>query len=85
MVQYRQEIINQLQSKHALVILVADNLTRYVDEVRECPAKVLESNPADYYPDGRFNHVCQVQERLNFLRFLLKDGQLWLCAPQVYD
>ena len=24
----------------------------------------------------------QVQERLSFLRFLLKDGQLWLCAPQ---
>ena len=23
-----------------------------------------------------------MQERLNFLRFLLKDGQLWLCAPQ---
>ena len=26
--------------------------------------------------------MTQVQERLNFLRFLLKDGQLWLCAPQ---
>ena len=24
----------------------------------------------------------EVQERLSFLRFLLKDGQLWLCAPQ---
>ena len=35
------------------------------------------------------NHVTcnmvfrsQVSERLNFLRFLLRDGQLWLCAPQ---
>lgn len=33
-------------------------------------------------PDGRFSHVTQVNERLKFLRFLLKDGQLWLCEPQ---
>ena len=26
--------------------------------------------------------MVQVSERLNFLRFLLRDGQLWLCAPQ---
>ena len=44
--------------------------------------QVLAGNPEDLYPDGRYNHVLQVQERLNFLRFLLKDGQLWLCAPQ---
>lgn len=39
-------------------------------------------DPANILPDGRFNHVQQVQERLRFLRFLLKDGQLWLCEPQ---
>ena len=44
--------------------------------------QVLAGNPEDLYPDGRYNHILQVQERLNFLRFLLKDGQLWLCAPQ---
>ena len=43
---------------------------------------MLAGNPEDLYPDGRYNHILQVQERLNFLRFLLKDGQLWLCAPQ---
>ncbi|KAF6090909.1 hypothetical protein HJG60_012261 [Phyllostomus discolor] len=41
----------------------------------------------DYDPQtvrlgSRYSHVQEVQERLNFLRFLLKDGQLWLCAPQ---
>lgn len=36
-------------------------------------------DPYDILPDGRFNHVAQVQDRLSFLRFLLKDGQLWLC------
>lgn len=29
-------------------------------------------DPNEYYPDKRFNHIAQVQERLNFLRFLLK-------------
>ena len=80
---YRHDMIHQLQNKHALVILVADNLTRYVDSVRRNPPKVLEeTDPADLYPDGRYNHLMQVQERLNFIRFLLKDGQLWLCSPQ---
>ena len=42
----------------------------------------MDGDPAELYPDGRYNHLTQIQERLNFLRFLLKDGQLWLCAPQ---
>ena len=37
---YRHEIINNLQLNHALVILVADNLTAYVDQVRHNPPKV---------------------------------------------
>ena len=39
-------------------------------------------DPASILPDSRFNHIQQVNERLRFLRFLLKDGQLWLCEPQ---
>ena len=41
-----------------------------------------DADPANILPDGRYNHIQQVQERLRFLRFLLKDGQLWLCEPQ---
>ena len=37
---YRHEVINNLQLDHALVILVADNLTAYVDQVRHNPPKV---------------------------------------------
>lgn len=37
----------------------------------------------NWLPDGRYPHGAQVHERLSFLRFLLKDGQLWLCAEQV--
>ena len=86
----RHDVIHKLQNNHALVILVADNLTRYVDSVRRKggpgpSSKTLnleELDPAEYYPDGRFNHNSQVQERLNFIRFLLRDGQLWLCSQQ---
>ncbi len=33
-------------------------------------------------PDGRFNHTTQIQERLNFIKYLLKEGRLWLCSSQ---
>ncbi|KAK4027909.1 probable ubiquitin carboxyl-terminal hydrolase FAF-X [Daphnia magna] len=80
---YRQEVVNRLQQQHALVILITDNLCAYMERVRS----TVKDNPANYdplthLPDGRYSHVLQVQERLSFLRFLLKDGQLWLCAPQ---
>lgn len=39
----------------------------------------------NWLPDGRYPHSAQVHERLSFLRFLLKDGQLWLCAEQVIE
>uniref|UniRef100_A0A224XFS3 Putative ubiquitin carboxyl-terminal hydrolase faf-x n=1 Tax=Panstrongylus lignarius TaxID=156445 RepID=A0A224XFS3_9HEMI len=79
---YRQEVINKLQTDHQLVILVANNLTNYMEKVRRMVKDNAELDPSHYMPDGRYNHIVQVQERLNFLRFLLKDGQLWLCAEQ---
>ncbi|XP_026291782.1 probable ubiquitin carboxyl-terminal hydrolase FAF-X isoform X3 [Frankliniella occidentalis] len=80
---YRQEIIERLQQNHMLVILVTNSLTTYMDKVRQEAKANPNLDPNDYFPDKRFNHVAQVQDRLNFLRFLLKqDGQLWLCADQ---
>lgn len=38
--------------------------------------------------DRRYDHNCQVYKRLSFLKFLLRDGQLWLCevqAKQIWD
>jgi len=43
------------------------------------------SDPTTIFPDGRFSHVQQVNDRLRFLRFLLKDGQLWLCKQQATE
>ncbi|KAK7070589.1 putative ubiquitin carboxyl-terminal hydrolase FAF-X [Halocaridina rubra] len=81
-VSYRHDVISKLQTQHSLVVLVADNLTTYMKNIRLAAKENPDLNPAEIVPDGRYNHVFQVQERLSFLRFLLKDGQLWLCAPQ---
>ncbi|KTG47363.1 hypothetical protein cypCar_00025077 [Cyprinus carpio] len=87
---YRHDLINQLQHNHALVTLVAENLSAYMENMRQF-SKVLtfyvlsehtDFDPQTVRPGSRYSHVQEVQERLNFLRFLLKDGQLWLCAPQ---
>ncbi|KAL4715241.1 hypothetical protein ACJJTC_007823 [Scirpophaga incertulas] len=78
----RQELIERLQTQHSLVILVTDSLTNYMEKVR---CKLTEEGNVDWenwLPDGRYPHAAQVQERLSFLRFLLKDGQLWLCQEQ---
>jgi len=56
-------------------------LYRVVDFFAEHP----NADPTMIFPDGRFNHVQQVNDRLRFLRFLLKDGQLWLCKQQATE
>ncbi|XP_065164971.1 probable ubiquitin carboxyl-terminal hydrolase FAF-X isoform X2 [Atheta coriaria] len=79
---YRQEVIEKLQTQHSLVILVTKSLTAYMAKLRVLVKTHADLTSENYLPDGRYCHVLQVQERLNFLRFLLKDGQLWLCAEQ---
>ncbi|CAG5097169.1 Similar to Usp9x: Probable ubiquitin carboxyl-terminal hydrolase FAF-X (Mus musculus) [Cotesia congregata] len=81
-VYYRQEVIDRLQNQHSVVILVTNSLTNYMDKVRQLVKDNPDIDAMNFMPDGRYNHILQVQERLNFLRFLLKDGQLWLCAEQ---
>ena len=84
MVTYRHEVINRLQNSHALVVLIAENLTQYMTRIRQnlTPTVIATLDPNEYAPDGRYSHTAQLAERLNFLRFLLRDGQLWLCAQQ---
>ncbi|KAK6195512.1 hypothetical protein SNE40_000926 [Patella caerulea] len=79
---YRNNVISQLQGQHSIVMLVSQNLSAYMNKARQYNKENPEEDPASINPDGRFNHNVQVQERLRFLRFLLKDGQLWLCEPQ---
>lgn len=79
---YRHDLINQLQHTHALVTLVAENLSAYMENMRQLSREHPGFDPQTVRDCSRYSHVQEVQERLNFLRFLLKDGQLWLCAPQ---
>ncbi|XP_070538663.1 ubiquitin carboxyl-terminal hydrolase 9X-like isoform X2 [Ptychodera flava] len=79
---YRHDVINMLQQSHSLVTLVAENLSNYMATARQIAKEHPDYDPTDVLPGIRYSHVQQVQERLSFLRFLLKDGQLWLCAPQ---
>ncbi|OWF40886.1 probable ubiquitin carboxyl-terminal hydrolase FAF-X isoform X2 [Mizuhopecten yessoensis] len=81
-VYYRNMVISQLQSNHSIVMLLAQNLSSYMTKARAYAKEFPESDSANILPDGRFNHILQIQERLRFLRFLLKDGQLWLCESQ---
>ncbi|CAG9771327.1 unnamed protein product [Ceutorhynchus assimilis] len=82
---FRQEVIERLQNQHSLVILVTNSLTTYMANLRTLYKDRPELTAETYMPDGRYPHLLQVQERLNFLRFLLKDGQLWLCADQAKE
>ncbi|CAC5422077.1 USP9_24 [Mytilus coruscus] len=70
-VYYRNNVINQLQSTHSIVMLVAKNLSEYMEKSRVFAKEHPDLDPATILPDGRFNHVIQIQERLKFMRFVL--------------
>lgn len=78
----RQQVIDRLQTDHSLVILVTNSLTSYLDRVRAHVKDNADIKANTLILSGRYPHPQQIQERLDFLKFLLKDGQLWLCADQ---
>lgn len=78
----RQNVIERLQNEHTLVILVTNSLTSYMDRVRAIVTDVPDTVAETLILDGRYPHQQQIQERLDFLKFVLKDGQLWLCSDQ---
>ena len=65
---YRNQVINQLQTNHSIVMLVAYNLSTYMTNARSYAKEHPDDDPATILPDGRFSHIQQVQERLKFLR-----------------
>lgn len=96
---YRHDLINQLQHNHALVTLVAENLSAYMETMRQfskgtsishqkwyrvvvwmfiCLTGLMhalteeqaEFDPQTVRPGSRYSHVQEVQERLNFLRYV---------------
>lgn len=80
---YRHEVITKLQKEYSLVNMITINLATYYDTIRALVNDKSEDfDPEQLLPDGRYSHVIQVQERLNFMKYLLKEGQLWLLEPQ---
>jgi hypothetical protein len=86
---HRTDIIAKLQKEYSLISMITANLADYYDAIRKSvvgsaatSSSSLLQDPENIHPDGRFSHCTQVQERLNFLKYLLKEGQLWLCANQ---
>ncbi|CAF3635592.1 unnamed protein product [Rotaria socialis] len=76
----RISLIDRLEEKHKITRVITENLCHYMENTRNCreeTKKILP--PEDYYPDGRFNHSQQINERLVFLKFILKEGRMNLC------
>lgn len=85
---HRPDIIAKLQKEYSLISMITSNLADYYENIRKSVAQQNANSgessvePDTILPDGRFNHCTQIQERLNFLKYLLKEGQLWLCSAQ---
>ncbi len=64
--------------------MITNNLADYHEMIQKQvnSAENKSNDPDSILVDGRFNHSTQVQERLNFLKYFLKEGQLFLSASQ---
>lgn len=69
----RNELIRHFQSKFSLISTVIENLKTYLEEFRNSVSELT-----DFNEDVQLWHSREIQERLNFLRFILQDGRLWL-------
>ncbi len=84
---YRPDVIAKLQKEYSLISMITANLANYYESIRKyvkesSSVKGESVDPDQIVADGRFNHSTQIQERLHFLKYLLKEGQLWLCSGQ---
>lgn len=79
---YRNEIISHLDTNYHLLSHICQNMENYIRKVRQVLDNNPEQDPELLCLDGRFNHHMQLQNRLDFIRFALKDGQLWLGHQQ---
>jgi ubiquitin carboxyl-terminal hydrolase 9/24 len=55
---------------------------RHVAAAAETDGKSAIVDVDSIQVDGRFNHSTQIHERLNFLKYILKEGELFLNADQ---
>jgi hypothetical protein len=66
---YRPDIISKLQKEYSLISMITTNLANYYESIRKQAKDGSETiDPETILPDGSFNHVTQIQERLNFMK-----------------
>lgn len=82
-------MIAKLQKEHSLIIMITNNLANYHEQTKKLVSsttsnsdEALITDPETLLVDGRFAHSTQIQERLNSLKYLLKEGQLMLSSEQ---
>ncbi|CAB4054352.1 USP9_24 [Lepeophtheirus salmonis] len=74
-VAYRHDVINRLQSSHVLVIKVANNLTSYIKQLEY--EGFVDKDPLKIFPDGRFDHIVQMDDYGFVLLKQNKYGSVW--------
>jgi ubiquitin carboxyl-terminal hydrolase 9/24 len=79
---YRNEIISHLDTNYHLLSHICQNMELYMRKARAACEKGEKVEPEALFVDGRFSHTQQLMARLDFVRFALKDGQLWLGHQQ---
>ena len=76
-------MISKLQKEYSLINMVTANLAKYYENIRRLASNQADNlDPEAIFPDDGLNHITQIQERLDFMKYLLKEGQLWLCSSQ---
>ena len=61
---------------------IRENLEKESADSEKSPSHRIATFPDDLIIDGHYSHTQQIKERLSFIRFILKDGQLWLALQQ---
>ena len=63
---YRNTVVENIQNKHAVVSLVAENLARYMEKIRQLHETEPDVDPVKLVPDGRYSHSLQFKRDLIF-------------------
>lgn len=75
---YRTQVLQHIDQEHHILSKVIESLQDYMDLIRTAKESDGSIEPETYCVDDRYNHFAQVQNRVDFIRFVLRDGNLWL-------
>jgi ubiquitin carboxyl-terminal hydrolase 9/24 len=82
---YRTQVIQHIDMKQHIISKVIESLQDYMDLIRTAKENDDSVQPETYFVDDRYCHFVQVQNRVDFIRFLIQDGSLWLAISHVLN